>query len=326
MGRVKPVTLMDLATIGAKKLKKDGRLKELDESEEINACSVKINVDVDGVSERLAPDVQERDPQPSYGDRALRRRGHLPGRRHPRPSVRTVLCVSGHARHRRCRPHGPSQRHPEGQAAPEKAGDHGCRGDTAPTATRSAWPPARSAELYHPGYVAKRMEIGAVIGATPENHVVRERSGPRRRGHPPGRPHRPGRLRRRYRLLQVPHPGIPRHLWQPRSRRATRPIERKIAAAVPGPGCDPDDPAVQRLRRRRRFRCHRRAGRRPCHQPGRGAQEVRGPGRHRAGHLRVPGADGRGGAPRRTPTNSSAAPTGRIWRPPRWPSSPKRPG
>ena len=52
MGRVKPVTLMDLATIGAKKLKKDGRLKELDESEEINACSVKINVDVDGVIEK----------------------------------------------------------------------------------------------------------------------------------------------------------------------------------------------------------------------------------------------------------------------------------
>ena len=43
---------MDLATIGAKKLKKDGKLRELDESEEINACSVKINVDVDGVSEK----------------------------------------------------------------------------------------------------------------------------------------------------------------------------------------------------------------------------------------------------------------------------------
>ena len=47
----KPVTLMDLAVIGAKKLKKEGLLKDLDESEEINACSVKIKVDVDGVDE-----------------------------------------------------------------------------------------------------------------------------------------------------------------------------------------------------------------------------------------------------------------------------------
>ncbi|MDE6149569.1 MAG: phosphoribosylformylglycinamidine synthase, partial [Ruminococcus sp.] len=47
----KPVTLMDLAVIGAKKLKKEGILKDLDESEEINACSVKIKVDVDGVDE-----------------------------------------------------------------------------------------------------------------------------------------------------------------------------------------------------------------------------------------------------------------------------------
>ena len=47
----KPVTLMDLATIAAKKLKADGKLKDLDESEEINACSVKIKVDIDGNEE-----------------------------------------------------------------------------------------------------------------------------------------------------------------------------------------------------------------------------------------------------------------------------------
>ena len=52
VGRNKPVTLMDLATIAAKKLKKDGLLKDLDESEEINACSVKIDVDIDGVKEK----------------------------------------------------------------------------------------------------------------------------------------------------------------------------------------------------------------------------------------------------------------------------------
>ena len=50
-GKDKPITLMDLAVIGAKKLKKDGLLPDLDESEEINACSVKIKVDIDGKQE-----------------------------------------------------------------------------------------------------------------------------------------------------------------------------------------------------------------------------------------------------------------------------------
>ena len=49
---------------------------------------------------------------------------------------------------------------------------------TAPTATRSAWPPAMVDELYHPGYVAKRMEIGAVVGAAPAANVRRERPPP----------------------------------------------------------------------------------------------------------------------------------------------------
>ena len=54
----KPVTLMDLACIGAKQLKKAGLLKDLDESEEINACSVKITVDVDGNPEDCHSHVQ----------------------------------------------------------------------------------------------------------------------------------------------------------------------------------------------------------------------------------------------------------------------------
>ena len=61
---------------------------------------------------------------------------------------------------------------------------------TAPTATRSAWPPARSSEIYHPGYVAKRMEIGAVVGAAPRSHVVRRGPGRRRRRPAGGRAHR----------------------------------------------------------------------------------------------------------------------------------------
>lgn len=51
LGRTKPICLMDLATIAVKHLKKHGKLDRLDESEEINACTVKIDVDVDGVTE-----------------------------------------------------------------------------------------------------------------------------------------------------------------------------------------------------------------------------------------------------------------------------------
>ena len=77
------MTLMDLATIAAKKLKADGKLNDLDESEEINACSVKIKVDIDGKEEDWILHVQERNPQPPHRDRAVRRCCDLSGRCDP---------------------------------------------------------------------------------------------------------------------------------------------------------------------------------------------------------------------------------------------------
>ena len=64
-------------------------------------------------------------------------------------------------------------------------------------------------EVYHPGYIAKHLECGAVVGAAPAENVVRERPAARGRGDPAGRPHRPGRHRRRHRLLQEPQPASP---------------------------------------------------------------------------------------------------------------------
>ncbi len=99
LGRTKPVNLMDVATLAVKYLRKTGKLDKLDESEEINACTVKITVEVDGRKGRaVAAAVQERDAQPSHGDRALRRRGHLPGRCDPRPALRPLLCLRRDAR------------------------------------------------------------------------------------------------------------------------------------------------------------------------------------------------------------------------------------
>ena len=136
----RPVTLMDMATVGARYLKLTGALTDLDESQEINACTVKLDVETDKGVEKWLLLVQERDAQPPHGDRALRRRGHLHRRSHPRPALRARLRLSGHARHRRGRPHPAGRKHHRRQAAPAHADHHGGGGGTAPTATRSAWP------------------------------------------------------------------------------------------------------------------------------------------------------------------------------------------
>ena len=100
----RPVTLMDLAVIGMKALRRAGKLDDLDQSEEINACQRlqhRGEGGCGGRAGRLVGDVQERDSQPPHGNRALRRCSHLPGWRYPRSPLRPFLCLSGHARHRR---------------------------------------------------------------------------------------------------------------------------------------------------------------------------------------------------------------------------------
>ena len=189
----KPVmTLMDMGTIGAKYAQeRRASSPNLDESEEINACTVKVKVDVDGSERGLALPLQERDPQPPHRDRALRRRGHLHRRRHPRPALRpqptsTRPCASP----ARPTPPSPSAETLEGKLPQRKlvttaAAGYSSYGNQIGLAT------GQVSELYHPGYVAKRMEIGAVVGATPAAHVRRECPAPGDRDRPSGRPHRP---------------------------------------------------------------------------------------------------------------------------------------
>ena len=104
LGRTKPVNLMDIGTIVAKYLKKQGKMPHLDESEEVNACTVKIKVDTDhGKEDWLLLFKNETHNHPTE-IRALRRRSHLRGRRHPGPPLRPVLCLLRHAPDRRSQP------------------------------------------------------------------------------------------------------------------------------------------------------------------------------------------------------------------------------
>ena len=173
VGRNKPITLMDLATIGAKKLKKDGKLKELDESEEINACSVKINVEVDGIQEKwLLQFKNETHNHPTeiepFGGAATCLGGAIRDPLSGRAYVYQAMRVTGAAD-----PTVPFSETLPGKLPQKKlvttaAHGYSSYGNQIGLATGEV------TEIYHPRYVAKRMEIGAVVGAVPANHVVRD--------------------------------------------------------------------------------------------------------------------------------------------------------
>ncbi|MFT3951398.1 MAG: phosphoribosylformylglycinamidine synthase [Oscillospiraceae bacterium] len=173
----KPQTLMDMAVIGAKKLKKDGKLKDLDESEEINACSVKIKVDVDGVDEDwLLMFKNETHNHPTeiepFGGAATCLGGAIRDPLSGRSYVYQAMRVTGAAN-----PLVPvedtiSGKLPQRKITVGAANGYSSYGNQIGLAT------GHVTEVYHPGYVAKRMEIGAVIGAAPEANVRRERPVP----------------------------------------------------------------------------------------------------------------------------------------------------
>ena len=170
----KPMTLMDLAVIGAKKLKKDGFLKELDESEEINACSVKIKVDVDGQDEEwLLMFKNETHNHPTeiepFGGAATCLGGAIRDPLSGRSYVYQAMRVTGAGN-----PLVPVEDTIAGKLPQRKivvgaANGYSSYGNQIGLAT------GHVNEIYHPGYVAKRMEIGAVIGAAPASNVRRER-------------------------------------------------------------------------------------------------------------------------------------------------------
>jgi len=175
LGRTnKPVTLMDLGTIAAKKLKADGLLPDLDESEEINACSVKIKVDIDGqLEDWILMFKNETHNHPTeiepFGGAATCLGGAIRDPLSGRSYVYQAMRVTGAAN-----PLVPVEDTIAGKLPQRKitvgaANGYSSYGNQIGLAT------GHVSEVYHPGYVAKRMEIGAVLGAAPAENIRRER-------------------------------------------------------------------------------------------------------------------------------------------------------
>ena len=172
-GKNKPMTLMDLATIGAKALKKKGLLSALDESEEINACSVKIKVDIDGKEEEwLLQFKNETHNHPTeiepFGGAATCLGGAIRDPLSGRAYIYQAMRVTGAGD-----PLTPFEQTIKGKLPQKKivttaAAGYSSYGNQIGLAT------GQVNEIYHPGSVAKRLEVGAVVGAVPACNVVRE--------------------------------------------------------------------------------------------------------------------------------------------------------
>jgi len=177
LGRTKPVCLMDVATIAVRWLKANGKLPRLDESEEINACTVKIEVEADGKKEPwLLLFKNETHNHPTeiepFGGAATCIGGAIRDPLSGRAYVYGAMRVTGAAD-----PTVPVSETIPGKLPQRKlvttaAAGYASYGNQIGLATGIV------DEIYHPGYAAKHMEIGAVIAAAPEENVRRERPEP----------------------------------------------------------------------------------------------------------------------------------------------------
>ena len=177
LNRTKPINLMDIGTIVAKYLKKQGKMPKLDESEEINACTVKIKVDTaDGKEDWLLLFKNETHNHPAeiepFGGAATCVGGAIRDPLSGRSYVYSAMRVTGAAD-----PLTPIDETMEGKLpqrtiVTKAAAGYSSYGNQIGLAT------GQVDELYHPGYAAKRMEIGAVIAAAPAENVRRERPAP----------------------------------------------------------------------------------------------------------------------------------------------------
>ncbi len=174
LGRTKPICLMDIATLAVRHLKKAGKLDRLDESEEINACTVKIDIDVDGVTEPwLLLFKNETHNHPTeiepFGGAATCIGGAIRDPLSGRSYVYGAMRVTGAADPLKSVAETIPGKLPQRKIVTTAAAGYSSYGNQIGLATGIV------DEIYHPGYAAKRMEIGAVVAAAPEANVRRER-------------------------------------------------------------------------------------------------------------------------------------------------------
>ncbi len=173
----RPQTLMDIATIGTKVLKKRGLLPELDESEEINACSIHVAADVDGEEQDwLLMFKNETHNHPTeiepFGGAATCIGGCIRDPLSGRAYVHQAMRVTGGGD-----PTVPLSETLEGKLPQRKIAQTAAAGYSS-YGNQIGLATGHVAELYHPGYIAKRLECGAVVAAAPASHVRRERPAP----------------------------------------------------------------------------------------------------------------------------------------------------
>lgn len=171
--REKPITLMDMAVIAMKKLRKDGKLEKLDQSEEINACSIVIDVDVNGKLEKyLLMFKNETHNHPTeiepFGGASTCLGGAIRDPLSGRSYVFGAMRITGSGDPRKAIEETLVGKLPQRKITKESAKGYSSYGNQIGLATGYV------REIYDEGYVAKRMEVGAVIGAAPAKNVIRE--------------------------------------------------------------------------------------------------------------------------------------------------------
>lgn len=171
------VCLMDLALMAMRKLKKEGKLEDQEESEEINACSIVVPVEVDGVEEEwLVNFKNETHNHPTeiepFGGAATCLGGAIRDPLSGRTYVYQAMRVTGAADPTVSVKETLKGKLPQKKLVRGAAHGYSSYGNQIGLATGMV------KEIYHPDYVAKRMEIGAVMGAAPRRAVIRETSDP----------------------------------------------------------------------------------------------------------------------------------------------------
>lgn len=169
----KPMTLMDMAVIAMKKLRKEGKLEKLDQSEEINACSIVIDVDVNGALEKyLLMFKNETHNHPTeiepFGGASTCLGGAIRDPLSGRSYVFGAMRITGSGDPREDIEETLIGKLPQRKITKESAKGYSSYGNQIGLATGYV------REIYDEGYVAKRMEVGAVLGAAPAKNVIRE--------------------------------------------------------------------------------------------------------------------------------------------------------